>query len=430
MRRAWIVAACGALFAGAVFGTGPALAAGRTSRPGLLDGLLGRLVCGKVPLGLSRCNSIIVTDPAALARQAHPNASGSAPAGFGPSDLQSAYNLSAASASGGSGQTVAVVDAFDDPNAEADLATYRSTFGLPACTSAGGCFRKVNQSGDAGSPPAGNTGWGVEISLDLDMVSAICPGCNILLVEANSTSIADLGTAVDTAARLGATEISNSYGANEQSAETGTDSHYNHPGIMITASSGDSGFGVQYPAASPFVTAVGGTSLAKDGSARGWAESAWSGAGSGCSSFEAKPSWQQDPGCGNRTVADVSAVADPNTGVAVYDTYNMTTCTLLLFGCSLTGGTGWMVVGGTSVGSPVIASVYALAGHAATNTYASQPYGNTGSLNDVTTGSNGGGSTGLFGLFGTPNCGSYLCNAGPGYDGPTGLGTPNGTGAF
>ncbi|HYS35264.1 MAG TPA: peptidase S8, partial [Pseudonocardiaceae bacterium] len=190
----------------------------------------------------------------------------------------------------------------------------------------------------------------------------------------------------------------------------------------ITASSGDSGFGVLWPASSPFVTGVGGTSLAKAANARGWTETAWSGAGSGCSAFEAKPAWQQDTGCAKRTVADVSAVADPNTGVAVYDTYNTcgssSFCDLLISLGAVAGADGWVQVGGTSASSPIVASVYALAGNTASINYGSFPYSHTASLFDVTSGSNG-------------SCGgTYLCTAGAGYDGPTGLGTPNGTGAF
>ena len=299
-----------------------------------------------------------------------------------------------------------IVDAYDDPNAESDLGVYRSQFGLAACTTANGCFRKVNQSGGTRYPRA-NGGWAQEISLDLDMVSAICPNCHILLVEASSNSLSNLGTAVNEAAALGATEISNSYGGGESSSDTSYDtSYYNHPGIAITASSGDNGYGVEYPAASQYVTAVGGTTLTRASNSRGWSETAWSGTGSGCSAYDPKPSWQTDSGCSKRTVADVSAVADPNTGVSVYDSF------------SYQGQSGWLVFGGTSVASPIIASVYALAGNAATVTYGSYPYSHTSSLNDVTSGSNG-------------SCGgSYLCTAGPGYDGPTGLGTPNSSGGF
>jgi subtilase family serine protease len=335
-----------------------------------------------------------------------------APAGgYGPPDIQSAYALPSGTA--GAGQTVAIVDAYDDNKAEADLGTYRSTYGLPACTTANGCFKKVNQSGTQGSYPSNNQSWAVEISLDLDMVSATCPQCHILLVEASSNANANLYAAEDTAARLGATEISNSYGGAESSSDPSTNSHFNHPGVAITVSSGDGGYGVEYPAASPFVTAVGGTTLQRASNTRGWTESAWSGAGSGCSAYEAKQSWQTDSGCSKRTVADVSAVADPNSGVNVYDG-NCSGIDKLLGNCF----SGWGVVGGTSASSPIIASVYALAGNASSVTYGSFPYAHATSLNDVTSGTNGSCS------------GSYLCTSGPGFDGPTGLGTPNGAGAF
>jgi len=245
------------------------------------------------------------------------------------------------------------------------------------------------------------------------MVSAACPQCHILLVEASSNANANLYAAVDTAARLGATEISNSYGGSESSSDPSTNVHYNHPGIPITVSSGDSGYGVEYPAASPYVTAVGGTTLKKATNARGWSESAWSGAGSGCSAYEAKQSWQTDGGCAKRTVADVSAVADPNSGVNVYDS-DCSGLNRLLGNCF----SGWGVVGGTSASAPIIASVYALAGNGASVTYGSFPYSHATALNDVTSGSNGSCS------------GSYLCTSVAGFDGPTGLGTPNGTGAF
>ncbi len=359
-----------------------------------------------VQAGFSHCDLKLLAN---LHR--HPLAAAAPAGGYGPSDLQSAYSLP--SGSGGGGQTVAIVDAYDDSTAEADLATYRSTYGLPACTTANGCFKKVNQNGVQGSYPSNNQGWGLEISLDLDMVSAACPNCHILLVEASSNSNANLYTAEDTAARLGADEISNSYGASESSSDPSSNSHFNHPGTAITVSSGDSGYGVEYPAASPYVTAVGGTTLNRASNARGWSESAWSGSGSGCSAYEAKQSWQADSGCARRTVADVSAVADPNTGVNVYDS-NCNAINQLLGQCFK----GWGVVGGTSASSPLIASVYALAGNASSVNYGSFPYAHASSLNDVTTGSNGSCTT------------AYLCTAGPGYDGPTGLGTPSGTGAF
>ncbi|MDX6550096.1 MAG: hypothetical protein QOJ31_780 [Gaiellales bacterium] len=346
------------------------------------------------------------------------------PSGYGPADLASAYKLPTSTA--GSGQTVAIVDAFNDPNAESDLAVYRSQYGLPACTSASGCFKRVSQTGSTTALPATDTGWAQEESLDIDMVSAVCPNCKILLVEASSATDADLTTAVNEAATLGATEISNSYGGSETSSETSLNPAYNHPGIAITASAGDSGYGVEFPAAVPTVTSVGGTSLTTASNARGWTETVWgtsngglfglsSGTGSGCSAYEPKPSWQHDSGCAKRTVADVSAVADPNTGVAVYDST-----------ADSSGNVGWLEFGGTSVSSPIIASVYALAGNAATTNAASYAYSHTSSLFDVTSGSNG--SCG--GLLGGGSAKKYLCTAQAGYDGPTGLGTPNGTGAF
>ncbi|GAC1439856.1 MAG: hypothetical protein NVSMB51_18340 [Solirubrobacteraceae bacterium] len=357
-------------------------------------------VCGSPPAHAARCHAVVVTD----ARGA-PLATATPVSGYVPADLQSAYGIGAAAASSGASQTVAIVDAYDDPNAEADLATYRANFGLPACTSASGCFRKLDQNGGT-SYPSGNSGWAQEISLDLDMVSAACPNCRILLVEGASANYSDLGTAVNTAATLGATQISNSYGGGEFSSEASYESaYYKHPGIDVTVSSGDNGYGVEFPAASQYVTAVGGTSLTRDSSSRGWSERAWSGAGSGCSAYIVKPSWQHDGGCGRRTVADVSAVADPNTGVAVYDTYG-------------SGGSGWMVFGGTSVAAPFLAGVDALAGGRAGTTTApiwgAFSYSNGSLFNDVTVGSNG-------------SCGgSYLCTAVAGYDGPTGNGTPHG----
>ncbi len=363
---------------------------------GLVAAAASARVCPGVGAGDARCHSWVRVD-----NVGRPLAT-SGPTGYNPADLDAAYTLSA---TGGAGQTVAIVDAYDDPNAEKDLGVYRSTFGLPACTTANGCFRKVNQTGGT-SYPRGNSGWAEEISLDLDMTSAICPQCKIILVEASSNSFTNLLAAVDEAVTLGANAISNSYGGSESSGETSYESHFNHPGIAITASSGDNGYGVEYPAASGFVTAVGGTSLTRASNARGFTETAWSGAGSGCSAYISKPGWQTDAGCARRTVADVSADADPNTGVSVYDTYRVS------------GGGGWLVFGGTSVASPIVASVYAVAGNAATTQYGSYPYANTASLFDVTSGSNG-------------SCGgSYLCTAVVGYDGPTGLGTPNGVGAF
>ncbi len=353
-------------------------------------------VCPSAAPGQVRCHSFVRIDATG-----EPLATGG-PSGYGPADLRSAYNLSAA---GGTGQTIAIVDAFDDAKAESDLAVYRSQFGLPPCTTASGCFRKVDQNGGT-NYPRGDRGWAEEISLDLDMASAICPNCKILLVEATTNSFANLAAAVDRAALLGATVISNSYGGGEYAGEASDETHFNHPGVAITVSSGDAGYGVEFPAASQYVTAVGGTTLTPVSSGtRAWTETVWSGAGSGCSAYITKPNWQTDAGCSRRTVADVSAVADPNTGVAVYDTYRL-------------HPGGWLVFGGTSVSAPIIGGVYALAGNAGSISYGSWSYSHTSSLFDVISGSNG-------------NCSSsYLCTAKAGFDGPTGNGTPNGTGAF
>jgi subtilase family serine protease len=314
---------------------------------------------------------------------------------------------------------VAIVDAFLDASAYSDVSTYRAQFGLSPltnCTTSDTthhCFWQVGQTGSTTALPSrSNAGWSAEQSLDMDMVSAICPNCNILLVEANTSSTANLDAAAGAAAAFGhnVVSISNSWGGSEVSSET-TDTTFNHPGIAITASTGDSGFGVQYPAASPYVTAVGGTSLSIASGTNTWSETAWSGAGSGCSAYVAQPPWQSTVStitsvCGKRAVADVSADADPNTGVAVYNSSSFEYVKA-----------GWQVWGGTSVASPIIASVYALAGNTASISNGSYSYSHTGSLFDVTSGSNG-------------SCGTDLCTATSGWDGPTGNGTPDGTGAF
>jgi subtilase family serine protease len=401
-----LLVAIPAILAIGAFSAGSAAAALRLPKHTVLPAACSQ----DLGVGYSHCNMKLI---GTLKRV--PLAAAAPAGGYGPPDLQSAYALPSSTAGGG--QTVAIVDAYDDSTAEADLATYRSTYGLAACSTANGCFKKVNQSGVQGSYPSNNQSWATEISLDLDMVSAVCPNCHILLVEATNSQSANLYTAENTAAKLGATEISNSYGGSEASTDPTNNTFFNHPGIAITASSGDSGYGVEFPAASPDVTAVGGTSLTRASNARGWTETAWTDAGSGCSAYEAQQSWQTPvaPGCSHRAVADVSAVADPNTGVNVYDS-NCSGLNSLLGECFK----GWGVVGGTSVSSPVIASVYALAGNASTVNYGSFPYSHTSALNDVTSGSNT--TSGC-----TP---TYLCTAGAGYDGPTGLGTPNGTGAF
>lgn len=368
--------------------------------------------CGPVGSGYARCFAQLLLNPGSW-RGGHVvagksrSASTSTISGYYPSDLQNAYGLSSVSATNGTGMTVAIADAYNNPDLASNLATYRSTFGLPPCTVASGCLTIVNQSGGA-KLPRGNKGWGIEESLDLQMVSAICPNCKILLVEAASASFKNLGIAAAYAAKH-APVVSNSYGGSEFSGEASYNGYYSAPGTTFVASAGDNGYGVEFPAAAPSVVGAGGTTLVPSATTtRGWTETVWSGSGSGCSAYEPNPGWQPVTSlCSNRTVADVSADANPNTGVAIYDSY---------------GQSGWLVVGGTSVASPVVASVFALAGNDFGPSAAQQLYGSAASLYKVTTGSNSSG------------CADYLCNAADslsgGYNGPTGNGTPDGIAAF
>lgn len=342
--------------------------------------------CADAPSGYAQCLALVRTD-------IHGLISPDTPAGYSPADLQSAYSLTKYSASKGSAETVAVVDAYDDPDAAADLAVYRSAYGLRPCTAANHCYAKKAFTLQR------NTGWGEEESVDLDMVSAICPKCKILLVEAANNDISSLASA-EKYATAHADYVSNSWSGNEGSRAY--DDDFNVSGVAITAATGDVGYNktAQWPAILPTVTAVGGTTLS---SYKPREESAWSFAGSGCSHVYAKPAFQHDvnTGCSDRAEADTSADADPNTGVAVYDT---------------DGESGWLVFGGTSVAAPIIASVFALGGNRANNND-THLYGHKSSLHDITSGQNG-------------TCGKPLCEAGPGWDGPTGLGTPNGIAAF
>ncbi len=322
-----------------------------------------------------------------------------------PAQLQDAYKLTGL-ASGG--RTVAIVDAYGYSSLEQDLAAYRSYWGLPACTTGNGCLKIMDQNGGTNLPRM-DVGWAQEQALDVDAVSAACPDCKIVVVQAKSASFANLGQAVITAANQpGVVAVSNSYGGSD-AADSTYGSYYNHPGIAVTASTGDNGYqGGSYPASSSYVTAVGGTSLAKaSGTSRGWSESVWDGAGSGCSSYNAAlpAAASYDTGCSRRAMADVSAAADPSYGgLAVYYPSNRRSST-------------WGQFGGTSESSPIIASVYALSGN--TSGYANAiPYGHPGNLFDVTSGSNGSCPT------------TQWCNGRAGWDGPTGLGTPNGAGAF
>jgi hypothetical protein len=360
-----------------------------------------RAAC-RAPADGVRCFALIRTDIRSR-RGVHPNV---APLGYGPADLTEAYGLPHGPRSG-EGQTLAVVDEHDDPKAESDLAVYRAQFGLKPCTAANGCFKKVDQYGGTNYPPP-DRGWADEISVDLDVASAVCPNCNLILVEASRPSVrGDLGVAEDEAVKLGANVVSNSYGGFPE--KSSYNPAYDHPGHMIVAASGDGGSRFPFqPCSFATVVCVGGTTLLKGADARDWTEVSWRYSGSGCSRLVAKPDWQKNVGCSMRSWADVSAVANPLTGIAFYDTFH---------------SPGWGVSGGTSVASPLIAGVYALAGNAASQHYARGLWhaGGTSKFNDVTAGPTNGPCQLPY---------LYICVPGPGYDGPTGWGTPNGVGAF
>ncbi len=377
-----------------------ALAAGAPAADAA-PGLHAKRVCAvSATLTVASCSAkVLVNGKGAVPASTTPAATAKTPA-----QLKDAYKLTGTSSGG---RTVAIVDAYGYPNLAADLATYRSYYGLPACTTAGGCLTIKDQNGGT-SLPRFNTGWAGEQALDVDAVSAICPDCKILVVQAKSASIADLGTAVNTASKqAGVVAISNSYGGGDLSDAT-YGANYNHPGIAVTASTGDNGYqGGSFPASSSYVTAVGGTTLTSAANTRGWNETAWSGAGSGCSTVNTAlaAASASGTGCAKRAIADVSAAADPNNGgMAVYYPTS-------------TKASTWAQVGGTSESAPIIASVYALSGNTAGYANAT-PYSHTASLFDVTAGSNGTCPT------------TQWCNSRTGWDGPTGLGTPNGTGAF
>ncbi|WP_217640438.1 S53 family peptidase [Arthrobacter woluwensis] len=360
-------------------------------------------MCTEPSSGHAACHAYRETDAAGK-----PLDSATPPAGaLTPAGLQDAYKLTGLKSGG---RTVAIVDAYGYPSLERDLGVFRSQFGLPSCTVANGCLKIVGQTGGA-SLPKFDAGWAGEQALDVDAVSSACPDCKIVVVQTNSASFADLGAGVQTASKLpGVVAISNSYGGGDAS-DASNGAYYNHPGIAVTASAGDDGYqGVSFPASSSYVTAVGGTSLTKASSARGWTEAVWTGTGSGCSTLNtALPAAASvDTQCGKRAMNDVAAAADPsNGGLAVYYPKTSTTST-------------WGQIGGTSESAPIVASVYALSGNTGgSGKYANAlPYENSGALFDVTSGSNGSCTTALW------------CNAGAGWDGPTGLGTPNGTAAF
>ncbi|HSX01036.1 MAG TPA: S53 family peptidase [Candidatus Saccharimonas sp.] len=372
--------------------------------PGLLAGLAAaqpapvqlKPAAQAVCRGTNACRSQALAGAGGIVRPA------AAPSGYGPAQWRRAYSLPA-----GSGATVAVVDAYGDPSARADLDRYSQTYGLPVLpvcsrTTQASCFEQINQRGAATLPPT-DAGWALETALDIETIHAVCPGCRLELVEADTASTANLMSAVDQAVGHGAVVVSLSWGGSESASELNLDAHFNRPGVVFVASSGDDGYGVSYPAASPHVLAVGGTRLELGAAVR---ETAWTGAGSGCSRYEPKPAWQHDPSCARRSVADLAADADPATGASVYSTLS-------------SQGTGWFVVGGTSLAAPLVAGAVALSGDTHQATLFSHLYAAAGhaSLRDVTAGRNGA-------------CRTYLCAAGPGYDGPTGLGTLFGLGAL
>ncbi len=465
-----------------------------------------RPACSEPPPGFASCLALQLvpvtpeakrhTHPLGMVRRAgraRPSVPSPKAGQFGlrPKDLHSVYSLPA---SAPSEQTIAIVDAYNDPAAEADLQAYSEEFGLPLCTEANGCFKQVSQKSGAPRPFPETTaelealwespveeekeeaeeiaGWGTEISLDIETAHATCQSCHILLVEADDPANENLIAAESRAEALGASVISNSWGTAEGFIEPASDQHapFYDPGTVITASAGDDGFRnwaapragernvTQYPASSPHVVSVGGTRLATLGPGGSWrGETVWNGSGAGgggCSVVFTAPAWQQQAadwsaiGCATkRAVADVSADADPYSGVAVYDTdAPRGLCeTEYEEEGALHAVASWCTYGGTSLASPIVASTFALAGGADSvplpaETLYSNVRNAPGLFHDVTEGSNGkcasfnhqtGRSNCSQAEEAAASCASTLaCQAGLGYDGPTGVGTPNGVLGF
>ena len=369
----------GSNFSRALPGESPTPTPTPTPSGGLLGGLFGLVggvldIVGCVAsLDSAGCHSTQNTNVAASATYQN---------GLGARDLWSAYELQPPALGAlANGRTIAIVTAYPAPNAEQDLAVYRTAFGMPPCTSSNGCFKSINESPNSTTvAPA----WQMETDIDLAMASVGCPTCRLVLVQAASNTFSDLGVAEDAAAAQHPAAINNSFGAAESSGSAALAAHWNHPGIAITASAGDAQT-PEFPATLPSVTAVGGTVLARDYFAvRGWSEAAWTNSGAGCSSLEARPDWQTTSyGCTSRAVADVSAVASANPGIAIYDK----------------SAGGWIVVNGTSVAAPLVAGLYAAAGdYPGTATGAGGIYANASKLHPL--------------------------------DGAYSQGTPNGLGAF
>lgn len=356
--------------------------------------------------GRFRCHARLRTEHG---RRIHQRAA--QPFGLGPADLKAAYNL-VTDRTATAKPTVAIVDAYGYKDLESDLGVYRSTYGLPPCTQANGCLKIVNQNGQTAplppNPPADDD-WTIETALDIDMVSAACPLCNILVVQADDNFGDGLFQAQNAAAILGAAVISNSWGGPESPMTTPTElammeSFFAHPDIGIFVSAGDDGYndggdGPDYPGTSSHVIAVGGTKLLKDPtSPRGWTETAWSNGGSACSLAVPKPAYQTASPCAFKATTDIAAVGDPATGLSVYNAAN----------------TGWISVGGTSASAPFVAGIFAATGNGG-ETSGAFIAAQAKKLYDVTAGNNG-------------DCGAstLLCNAAAGWDGPTGYGTPDG----
>ncbi len=374
-------------------------------------------LCAAAPAGYARCAAEILVNaatgapvhPAGLTAAPADQPSSPAPQAGSPAWLRWAYDLQGLSTLGPpAADTVAIVDAYGDSAAESDLATYRAQFGLPACTTANGCFEKLDQTGGTSYPPdpaTANAGWITETSLDLDMVSAICPYCHILLVQAKTAADSDLAAAEQTAEQAPAPfdpqQISNSW---SWTSDFTHDLTFDDRSLAVVAATGDSGyntFGI--PAELPWVTAVGGTSLPSASNARGFAEAAWSNTASGCANVFVKPTWQTDSACPSRTLADLSADADVSTGALAYDS---------------AVDHGFFAAGGTSVATPIIAAYFALVGGGAGDGGAQWAYTHASALNDITSGSDGSCTP--------PASDKYLCTAQAGYDGPTGEGSVSG----
>lgn len=330
-----------------------------------------RAVCGTPSPDSVRCHSRVTVESDHIT----PFASTS-PSGLSPAQIKSAYGFSTSSTAG-AGMTIAIVDAYDDPTAEKDLGVFSSALGLPSCTTANGCFKKVNQTGGTSYPRA-NAGWALEISLDIQWAHAIAPGAKILLVEANSASYSDLLAAVDYASTH-ATYVSNSWGSSESAGETAYDSHFKTAGVSYFVSSGDSGLPAQYPSSSPNVISVGGTKLTFNADGTLNSETGWTSGGGGCSAYESATAAQAafESLCGTkRATPDVSLDADPASGVSVYDS------------TKYYGQSGWFVVGGTSASAPMWAARSAVSGAQVNSAYV---YANNITYRDITAGGNTGG---------------------------------------